>query len=146
MDELPEFPPRLLETLRQPMEDGKIHLTRTLGAATFPCEFILVAAMNACPCGYDGEWTCAGCGARWSYAATACTECGCTRRSARCTCTPAQRHSSRNRISGPIRDRIDPTVRVAPLTAEESSSTARAEDSQSVRKRVEAARELQQRR
>lgn len=64
MDELPLFGPALLDTLRQPLEEGTIHVTRVAAKATFPSEFILIAAMNPCHCGFDGEFLCGGCGGR----------------------------------------------------------------------------------
>ena len=143
LDELPEFGRRLLETLRQPLEDGEIHLTRKDGAATYPCQVILVAAMNPCPCGYEGEFICGTCDTRIPYGDTKCPKCGSTERRPRCKCTPSEIASYRKRVSGPILDRIDLTVRVSPLTGEERFSTERGETSHDIRKRVEAARGLQ---
>jgi magnesium chelatase family protein len=143
MDELPEFSPRLLETLRQPMEDGEILLTRAKGSARYPCEFILIAAMNPCVCGFDGEYTCRGCRAKWPRGVAECPECGSEHKASRCTCTPAQAQSYRSRISGPIMDRIELKVHVGALTAEERFANAPKETSQAVRTRVEAARQLQ---
>ncbi len=146
MDELPEFPPRLLETLRQPMEDGEILLNRTQGSARYPCEFILVAAMNPCPCGFAEEHKCKGCGARWPHGATVCPECRSEQKASRCICTPARAQSYRSRISGPIMDRIELVVHVGALTPEERFGAGSKETSQVVRKRVEAARQLQKQR
>ncbi len=146
MDELPEFPPRLLETLRQPMEDGEILLTRSQGSARYPCEFILVAAMNPCPCGFAEEYTCKGCGARWPHGATVCPKCRSEKKAGRCTCAPAQVKSYRKRVSGPIMDRIELVVHVGALTAEERFGAGSKETSRAVRKRVEAARQVQEER
>lgn len=146
MDELPEFSPRLLETLRQPMEDGEILLTRARGSARYPCEFILVAAMNPCACGFDGEYACKSCRARWPSGAAVCPVCQSDQKASRCTCAPAQVQSYRNRISGPIMDRIELKVRVGALTAEERFGAGSKESSQVVGKRVEAARQLQKQR
>ena len=88
LDELPEFPRRALEALRQPLEEGRITIARSSGAATFPAVLLLVAAMNPCPCGYLGH----------------------PRRS--CRCTPLQVQGYRNRISGPLLDRIDLRITV----------------------------------
>jgi magnesium chelatase family protein len=146
MDELPEFPPRLLETLRQPMEDGEILLSRSHGSARYPSEFILVAAMNPCPCGFAEEYKCKSCGARWPHAATACPHCRSAQKAPRCNCTPAQVQNYRKRISGPIMDRIELVVHVGALTAEERFGAGAKEASQGVRKRVEAARQVQKQR
>jgi magnesium chelatase family protein len=146
MDELPEFQPRLLETLRQPMEDGEILLTRSRGSARYPCEFILISAMNPCPCGFDGEYTCKNCGAPWPRGVAACPQCQSEQKASRCTCTRAQAQSYRNRLSGPIMDRIELKVRVGALTAEERFGAGGKETSKIVRNRVEAARQLQKER
>lgn len=146
MDELPEFSPHLLETLRQPLEDGVIHLTRAKGSATYPCEFILVAAMNPCPCGFDKEEICSTCRVRWVYGKKVCVECDGTERHSRCTCTPGRILQYKKRISGPILDRIDLKVRVAALTADERFGNLTSESSGDIRKRVEKAREIQKRR
>lgn len=146
MDELPEFPPRLLETLRQPMEDGVILLTRSNGSAEYPCEFILVAAMNPCPCGFAEEFTCKSCGARWPHGAVVCPKCRSEQKASRCICTPSQAQSYRKRISGPIMDRIELVVAVPSLTPEERFGARSKETSRVVRKRVEAARQLQKQR
>jgi len=143
MDELPLFGPALLETLRQPLEDGRIHVVRVEGAETFPSEFILIAAMNPCPCGFDGEFVCGRCGSRMPYGKSECLRCNSTDRRGRCKCTPAQITGYRGRLSGPILDRIDLKIRVAPLSPGERSAQGDGEQSQDIRRRVEAARVMQ---
>lgn len=119
LDELPEYTRRTLESLRQPLEDRKITVTRAGGAVTFPAEFILCASMNPCPCGNygSGQHT--------------------------CTCTPAQVHKYRNKISGPLLDRIDLQVEVDDVSYSDLSSTASEESSAQVKSRVEFARAVQ---
>ena len=122
LDELPEFRKNVLETLRQPLEDGKITITRSSQTASYPARFMLVAAMNPCPCGYYGD------------------------RSNRCHCTLQQIRQYQGRLSGPLLDRIDihievPSVRYSDLTAQKSG-----ESSAEIRKRIQRAREIQKRR
>ncbi len=88
LDEMPEFDRRVLEVLRQPLEEGRVTIARAARTAVFPARFVLVAAMNPCPCGFRGD----------------------DRR--RCRCTPAQIARYRGRLSGPLRDRIDLIVDV----------------------------------
>jgi len=144
MDELPEFGRGLLETLRQPMEDGSVRIARREGTATYPCEFILVAAMNPCPCGFHGEYVCEQCNQRISEQKTVC-ECGGEVKS-RCTCTNSDVKKYQSKVSGPVRDRIDLTIRVSPLTPDERFTTRAGESSRQIRKRVERAREIQRQR
>ncbi len=121
LDELPEFPRAAMETMRQPIEDGKITLSRAAGALTYPCSIMLVAAMNPCPCGYLGHPT------------------------KPCTCTPfaAQRYLAR--VSGPLLDRIDIQIEVPPVEFDAlSQKTGREEPSAAVRARVNEARKIQQ--
>ncbi len=146
LDELPEFGRSLLETLRQPLEDGFIHLQRTGGAARYPCELILVAAMNPCPCARDGEAVCTRCETRLSVEQGQCPNCGAGGRRSLCTCTERDKRAYKGRLSGAIMDRIDLKVRVAALSAEERFSPADGEDSSTIRHRVQAAREIQARR
>jgi magnesium chelatase family protein len=146
MDELPEFSSRLLETLRQPLEDGVVHLARKAGAASYPCEIILVAAMNPCPCGFEGEFICDNCRRKLSYGEAVCPECRASSKTSRCKCAADQVESYRRRISGPVMDRIDLTIRVGSLTAEERFMTQGDVDSSTIRKRVESARAVQQKR
>lgn len=122
LDELPEFQRSALEILRQPLEDGKIVISRAAGQATFPCHIMLVAAMNPCPCGYLGHPTHA------------------------CSCTQSAIDRYRSRISGPLLDRIDLHVNVDPVDYESLASTQGGESSETVRKRVIAAREIQRQR
>jgi magnesium chelatase family protein len=147
LDELPQFSGGTLDSLRQPLEDGSVNLARKGGAARYPCQIILVAAMNPCPCGFDGEFVCDACQRKISYGEEKCPECASTCKTSRCRCNTAQIRAYRNRISGPIMDRIDLTIRVGSLTVEEKfNSTQENEDSKSIRKRVEAARALQEKR
>ena len=146
LDELPEFGRQLLEVLRQPLEDGRIHLARKDGAATYPCQFILVAAMNPCPCGNEGEFICRRCHRRLAYGDASCKVCGTTELSSLCKCTPTEIASYKKRVSGPIMDRMDLTIRVGALTPEERFMPADSESSRDIRGRVEAARAVQARR
>lgn len=122
LDEMPEFERRVLDALRQPLEEGRITVTRASRSVVFPARFMLVAAMNPCPCGYAGSTTRV------------------------CRCTPQQVERYRGRISGPLRDRIDLIVEVEPVTLTALSDTAAAESSAAVRDRVLAARAGQARR
>jgi len=119
LDELPEFKRSALEVLRQPLEDGTVTISRSAGKITLPCAFMLVAAMNPCPCGYLGD----------------------TRRECRCSPTQIQRY--RSRISGPLLDRIDIHVDAPALTLTELRSSQPGEDSATIRNRVETARARQ---
>ena len=122
LDELPEFKRNVLEVLRQPLEDGQVTITRSVVTATFPSRFMLVAAMNPCPCGYLAD----------------------ARRS--CRCSAQQVRQYRAKVSGPLLDRIDIHVEVPSLPYRELARTARAESSAAVRGRVQSARAIQQRR
>jgi magnesium chelatase family protein len=121
LDELPEFARNALEALREPMESGVVAISRARSSCEFPAKFQLVAAMNPCPCGYAGE------------------------RSSRCRCTAAEVVRYRNRISGPLIDRIDMHVELAAVPVEHllSDEPLVAEDSATVAARVAAARRLQ---
>lgn len=121
LDELPEFG-SVLDNLRQPIEDGRLTISRAAGKITLPCKFMLVAAMNPCKCGYYGS----------------------TQR--RCRCTPQQIRAYRARVSGPMLDRIDIHVEAAALSVEDIRSGKPAESSAAIRRRVVAARSIQQRR
>ena len=116
LDELAEFPRRTIDVLRQPLEEGRIRVSRVAGSVTFPAAFSLVAAMNPCPCGYHGHPTRA------------------------CHCTPVQVLQYQARLSGPLRDRIDLAVDVPPVPIDVLTSGA-AEPSARVRARVLAARQ-----
>ncbi len=112
LDEFPEFSRKAIEALRQPLEDGKASVSRVGGRITFPAEFLLVVAMNPCPCGNYGN----------PYKA--------------CVCTPVQIKNYYNRISGPILDRIDIKVWVNPVEKSELIQMKEGESSESVRERV----------
>jgi magnesium chelatase family protein len=119
LDELPEFNRRVLEALREPLESGRIAVSRAARQADFPARFQLIAAMNPCPCGYLGH------------------------SSGRCRCTPDQVARYRGRISGPLLDRIDIQVEVPTLRDGELVSASQGEGSARVRERAEAARARQ---
>ncbi len=120
LDELPEFRRNVLESLRQPLEDQTITISRAAGTMTFPASFMLVAAMNPCPCGYHGSLQ------------------------RRCRCAPQAVARYRERISGPLLDRIDLHVEVAAMKYEHLAGQTPAEDSAAIRERVIAARAIQQ--
>jgi magnesium chelatase family protein len=117
LDEIAEFPKKLLDMLRQPFENGKIKISRTHATISYPAEFTLIAAMNPCPCGYAGSNT--------HY----------------CTCTKKQVISYKNRISGPLQDRFDIHLSLRPVIFSEDFT--REEPSEIVRDRVEEARKRQ---
>lgn len=122
LDELPEFKRSTLEVMRQPLEDGRVTVSRAAGTMTFPAEFILVAAMNPCPCGYFGD------------------------PKKECRCNPAQVERYRQRISGPLLDRIDLHVEVPAVHYQELASAVEGESSDSIRERVVTARQVQRKR
>lgn len=122
LDELPEFDRRVLEALRQPLEDRKITVVRAGVSVTFPASFMLVGAMNPCPCGYFGDPL------------------------RPCRCRPHEVVQYRKKLSGPFLDRIDLFVHVPRLTKEELLGEGGGEPSEAVRKRVEEARDIQRRR
>ena len=115
LDELPEFDRRVLESLREPLETGEVHIARANKRATYPADFQLVAAMNPCPCGYQG------------HPARACR------------CTPEQVQRYRNRLSGPLLDRIDLCIEVPALSTADLAQSTPGESSAFVRERVIAA-------
>jgi magnesium chelatase family protein len=119
LDELPEFERRVLEVLREPLESGRICVSRAARQAEFPARFQLIAAMNPCPCGYLGHY------------------------SNRCRCTPDQIARYRGRISGPLLDRIDLQFEVPALQPQELARNARGESGDAVRARVTSAYETQ---
>ncbi|UCD69213.1 MAG: YifB family Mg chelatase-like AAA ATPase [Betaproteobacteria bacterium] len=119
LDELPEFARSVLEVLREPMESGRIVVSRAARQAEFPARFQLVAAMNPCPCGYLGHY------------------------SGKCRCTPEQVSRYRNRISGPLMDRIDIQIEVPAVAESEITGKQSGEPSAKVRERTARARELQ---
>ena len=122
LDELPEFRSDVLEVMRQPLEDGEVTVSRAAGTVTFPSRFMLVCAMNPCKCGWYGH------------------------PSGRCRCTPQEVRRYHSRISGPLLDRIDLIVEVPALDYEELKRRSPAEPSAEIKKRVDAAREIQRRR
>ena len=121
LDELPEFDRRVLEALREPMESGRIHISRAARQADFPAQFQLIAAMNPCPCGHHGA----------------------NEQGNRCRCTPDQVARYRGKLSGPLLDRIDLQIEVPALPAEALQGAAEGESSAVVRQRVTAARARQ---
>jgi len=122
LDELPEFAQKTLEVLRQPLEDKIVTIARAKGALTFPANFMLIGALNPCPCGYWGDPT------------------------HECTCTPATVTRYQKRISGPLLDRVDIHVDVPRVAYEKLTEQRLGEPSEAVRARVEAAREKQRQR
>ena len=122
LDELPEYTRSALESLRQPLEDKVITVTRAGGAVTFPADFMLCASMNPCPCGNYGS----------AYR--------------ECTCTPAQIRRYRAKISGPLLDRIDLQVEVDSVKYDELAADEGGETSAEIKKRVERARAIQRER
>ena len=120
LDELPEFRRDALEALRQPIEEKVIRITRAGKSITYPCNFMLVAAMNPCPCGFL------------------------THPKKACICTPNQVHRYLSKISGPLLDRIDMHVEINPIEYEQLSSKASAETSLSIKQRIDNAIAIQQ--
>ena len=119
LDEMPEFKKDTLDMMRQPLEDGKVTISRVSGTVTYPAEFMLVCAMNPCKCGWYGD------------------------PSGRCRCSEREVEHYRSRISGPMLDRIDIVVEVPAVEFEALRTRAQAEDSRAIQKRVNAAREIQ---
>lgn len=119
LDELPEFSRNALEVLRQPIEDGKITISRSAQNCTYPCSIMVVAAMNPCPCGYFGDGT------------------------NRCSCSSQKIRQYLNKVSGPLLDRFDIHIEVPPVKFDELRSTELTESSDSIKKRVDAARQIQ---
>lgn len=120
LDEFPEFGSKNLETLRQPLEDKAITISRARGSLTFPANFLLIAAMNPCPCGFASD------------------------PSRECTCSPATIFKYQQRISGPLLDRFDIHVEVPRVEWEKLTSDRLSEPSSAIRARVEGARRIQQ--
>ncbi|MEN6554846.1 MAG: YifB family Mg chelatase-like AAA ATPase [Anaerolineaceae bacterium] len=119
LDELPEFGQRILEVLRQPIEDKRVTISRANGTLTFPANFMLIGAMNPCPCGYYGDTL------------------------KQCTCAPAAITTYQKRISGPLLDRIDMLIHVPRVDYQKLSSSRQGESSAAIRERVELARQRQ---
>ncbi len=122
LDELPEFRRDVMEALRQPLEDGRVTISRVAGSLTYPSSVMLVAAMNPCPCGFFGHPT------------------------RKCTCAPNAVHKYLSKISGPMLDRIDLHVEVPPVDYNALSSDASEETSAQIKERVNKAREIQRKR
>ena len=122
LDELPEFTRSALEVLRQPIEDSRITISRAGQSCTYPCSIMVVAAMNPCPCGYYSDET------------------------HQCTCSPRKISNYLNKISGPLLDRFDIHVEVPPVKFDELRSDEVSECSAEIKKRVDAARDIQRER
>lgn len=122
LDELPEFSRPAMEILRQPIEDGKVTISRVNGTLTYPCSIMLIAAMNPCPCGYFGHPT------------------------RPCTCSPNRVSQYLAKVSGPLLDRLDLHIDAMPVEFEHISSNEKAESSAEIKKRVDKAREIQNQR
>lgn len=122
LDELAEFARPTLEILRQPLEDQKVTISRVSGTITYPCSIMLIAAMNPCPCGYFGHPT------------------------KKCICSQKQVANYLAKISGPVLDRFDIHIEVAPVEYESLASSSKEECSELIRERVQKAREIQNRR
>jgi magnesium chelatase family protein len=119
LDELPEFKRNVLEVLRQPLENGEVTVSRAVASITYPASFMLLSAMNPCPCGYFGD----------------------SRH--QCTCTPGQIHRYRHKVSGPLLDRIDIHIEVPAVPYKELTNEYAGEKSEDIRSRVVHARDLQ---
>ncbi|MFZ3089727.1 MAG: YifB family Mg chelatase-like AAA ATPase [Nitrospirota bacterium] len=119
LDEMPEFKRNVLEVLRQPLEDGRVTISRAIASLTYPAHFMLIAAMNPCPCGFY------------------------THPSHPCTCTPHQIIRYRSKLSGPLLDRIDLHIEVPPLPFKDISDDRPKEMSEDIRERIGRAREIQ---
>ena len=122
LDELPEFSRQSMEIMRQPLEDGKITISRASGTSSYPCSVMLVCAMNPCPCGYYGHPV------------------------RECTCHDGAASRYLSKVSGPLLDRIDIHIEVPPVDFDKLSDTHKGEPSAKIKERVEAARKIQQER
>ena len=122
LDEMPEFPRDVLESLRQPLEDGQVTISRAVQTVIYPCRFMLVCAMNPCKCGWHGH------------------------SSGRCVCTASSITRYKERLSGPLLDRVDMYIETRSLEYEKLRQRPDAETSQTIRARVNKARKIQQRR
>jgi magnesium chelatase family protein len=122
LDELPEFSRAAMEVLRQPLEDGRVTISRVAGTLTYPCSITMVAAMNPCPCGFFGHPT------------------------KNCSCGQLSVSKYLSRVSGPMLDRLDLHIEVPPVDFDELSTTDKEETSEKIRERVNAARKIQQKR
>lgn len=122
LDELPEFNKNTLEVLRGPLEDGIISISRVNASLTYPCNFMFIASMNPCPCGYFGS------------------------KDKECSCTPRQIENYMGKISGPLLDRIDIQIEVTPVKYEKLENEEKPESSETIKHRVNKARKIQQER
>lgn len=122
LDELPEFNKNTLEVLRGPLEDGIINISRVNASLTYPCNFMFVASMNPCPCGYFGS------------------------KDKECTCSTTSIEKYMGKISGPLLDRIDIQIEVSPVKYQKLEAEERAESSEAIKERVNKARKIQQQR
>jgi len=122
LDELPEFNRDTLESLRQPLEDGRVRISRIGNSILYPADVTVIAAMNPCPCGYHGDEL------------------------NECSCTPLQISRYRNKISGPLLDRFDIHIEVPRVSYADINSSQKSESSKEIRRRVEKARTLQKKR
>lgn len=120
LDELPEFNKNTLEVMRGPLEDGIVTISRVNATLTYPCDFMFVASMNPCPCGYYGS------------------------KDKECTCTPQMISKYMGKISGPLLDRIDIQIEVTPVKYKKLDSTENIETSKEIKQRVNKARKIQQ--
>ena len=119
LDELPEFNRSSLETLRLPLEDRRVTISRLNTTVTYPCEFMLLVSMNPCPCGYYGS------------------------KEKKCSCKPEQIKKYIHQISGPLLDRIDIHIEVNQIKYKQLEDKQKAETSQTIRNRVNRARKIQ---
>jgi magnesium chelatase family protein len=122
LDELPEFKRTALEVMRQPLEERRVNISRAKISIDFPANFMLIASMNPCPCGYYNH------------------------PEKECVCGPGVVHRYLNKVSGPLLDRIDLHIEVTPVTFDEMTANRKAESSEEIRQRVEKAREIQTKR
>lgn len=122
LDELPEFNRNTLEVMRGPLEDRQITVSRASCTLTYPCNFMFIASMNPCPCGYYGS------------------------KEKRCTCSESQISKYMSKISGPLLDRIDIQIEVSPVKYDKLNSTSECETSETIKKRVNEARNMQRER
>lgn len=122
LDELPEFNKNTLEVLRGPLEDGIISISRVNASLTYPCNFMFVASMNPCPCGFFGS------------------------KEKECTCSPKAIEKYMGKISGPLLDRIDIQIEVSPVKYQKLEEEKIVESSEEIKKRVNKARKIQQER
>ena len=122
LDELPEFNKNTLEVLRGPLEDGIINISRVNASLTYPCNFMFVASMNPCPCGYFGK------------------------KEKECTCSPNSIEKYMGKISGPLLDRIDIQIEVSPVKYQKLEEEIPSENSETIKQRVNKARKIQQQR